>query len=118
MNALTDPTLRRVPAADDALRGTELKMYGGTLGGPIKRNKIFSFTSFEQWDDNAPLSIVRTVPTELERRGDFSQSVLNGARPHHLRPVLVDARSGDRPRRPHAVCGQRHSRRPCSTRSR
>jgi hypothetical protein len=43
-----------------------------------ERNKIFSFTSFEQWDDRRPLSIVRTVPTEAERRGDFSQSVLNG----------------------------------------
>ena len=39
-------------------------MYGGTVGGPIKRGKIFSFTSFEQWDDKRPISIVRTVPTE------------------------------------------------------
>jgi hypothetical protein len=54
-------------------------MVGGTLGGPIRRNRIFSFTSFEQWNDDRPLSIVRTVPTELERRGDFSQSVRNGA---------------------------------------
>ena len=53
-------------------------MYGATFGFPIERNKIFSFTSFEQWDDRRPLSIVRTVPTEAERRGDFSQSVLNG----------------------------------------
>lgn len=79
LNAITDPTIRRTPGQDtSALRGTELKMYGATLGGPIKRGRIFSFTSFEQWDDKRPLSIVRTVPTELERRGDFSQSVLNG----------------------------------------
>src|SRR4029453_12045482 len=61
-----------------ALRGSELKMYGGTFGGPIRKNKIFSFTSYERWNDKRPLSIVRTVPTELERRGDFSQSLLNG----------------------------------------
>ena len=54
-------------------------MYGGTVGGPIMQNRVFSFTSFEKWNDSRPLSIVRTVPTELERRGDFSQSVLNGA---------------------------------------
>jgi hypothetical protein len=79
LNSITDPTIRRTPGQDtSALRGTELKMYGATLGGPIKRGRIFSFTSFEQWDDKRPLSIVRTVPTELERRGDFSQSVLNG----------------------------------------
>ena len=78
-NAIADPTIRRTPGQDTTLlRGTEMRMYGGTLGGPIKRGKIFSFTSFEQWDDKRPLSIVRTVPTELERRGDFSQSVLNG----------------------------------------
>ena len=79
LNAVSDPTIRRVPGQDTtALRGTELRMYGGTVGGAIKKNKIFSFTSFEQWDDQRPVSIVRTVPTELERRGDFSQSVLNG----------------------------------------
>lgn len=79
LNAISDPTIRIAPGQDtDALRGTELKMYGGTVGGPIKKNRIFSFTSFEQWDDKRPISIVRTVPTELERRGDFSQSVLNG----------------------------------------
>ena len=53
-------------------------MDGATFGGPIRKNRIFSFTSFEQWNDKRPLTIVRTVPTELERRGDFSQSLLNG----------------------------------------
>jgi len=79
MNSVSDPTLRRVAGADETARkGTKLNMFGGTLGGAIKQNRIFSFTSFEQWDDNRPLTIVRTVPTELERRGDFSQSTLNG----------------------------------------
>ncbi len=77
MNSVSDPTIRRIPGQAE-VRGTELRMYGATLGGPIKRGRIFSFTSFEQWDDKRPISIVRTVPTELERRGDFSQSVLNG----------------------------------------
>lgn len=76
LNARTDATLVVVPGRDP-LRGSELRMYGGTLGGPIRKNKIFSFTSFEQWDDTRPLSIIRTVPTEAERRGDFSQSALN-----------------------------------------
>ena len=79
MNSISDPTIRITPGQDTtALRGTELTMWGATVGGPIKRNKIFSFTSFEDWNDKRPLSIVRTVPTELERRGDFSQSVLSG----------------------------------------
>jgi hypothetical protein len=78
MNARTDPTLV-VPAGATPLKGSELQMYGGTVGGPIMKNKVFSFTSYENWNDSRPLSIVRTVPTELERRGDFSQSVLNGS---------------------------------------
>ncbi len=79
MNAIADRTVRRVEGADErSLHGTELQMYGGTVGGPIMRNKMFFFSSFEQWNDNKPLTVVRTVPTELERRGDFSQSVLNG----------------------------------------
>jgi hypothetical protein len=79
LNAVSDPTIQRVPGQNErGLRGTDLRMYGGTAGLPIIKNKAFSFTSFEVWDDKRPLSIVRTVPTELERRGDFSQSVLNG----------------------------------------
>ena len=79
MNAISDPTLA-VPAGADLrkLKGTQLKMGGATFGGPIKKNKLFSFTSFEQWNDNRPLSIVRTVPTAAERTGDFSQSLLSG----------------------------------------
>jgi Carboxypeptidase regulatory-like domain/TonB dependent receptor len=79
LNAISDPTIAAAPGVDErTLRGTQLKMGGGTFGWALKQNKAFSFTSFEQWDDQRPLSIVRTVPTEAERRGDFSQSVLNG----------------------------------------
>jgi hypothetical protein len=78
-NAIGDPTIRLTPGQDTtALRGSDLQMMGATFGGPIKRNKLFSFTSYERWNDKRPISIVRTVPTELERRGDFSQSILNG----------------------------------------
>jgi len=79
LNAIGDPTIRVTPGQDtSALRGSDLNMAGGTFGGPIKKNKIFTFTSFERWNDKRPISIVRTVPTDLERRGDFSQSLLNG----------------------------------------
>ena len=79
MNAIADPTLVITPTTDmSTRRGTKLKMFGGTLGLPIIKNKLFSFTSYEQWDDNRPLTVVRTVPTALERAGDFSQSTLSG----------------------------------------
>lgn len=47
---------------------------GGTLGNPIKKNKIFNFASFEYWKVGAPDSYVVTVPTTLEAAGNFSQS--------------------------------------------
>ena len=111
MNSISDPTIRINPGQDtSALRGTKLRMYGATVGGPIKQNKIFSFTAFEQWDDQRPLTIVRTVPTEAERRGDFSQSVLNGRVRTIYNPYTSTLDCG-RPRRPQPVRRQRHSRR-------
>ena len=74
-NAFGDPTVPRVPRADEtANRGTNLKMIGGTLGGPILKNKLFFFSSFERWNDQRPLTTKITLPTELERAGDFNSS--------------------------------------------
>src|SRR5207248_1758406 len=75
-NAVTDPTIARTAGADETnFRGTNMKIYGGTIGGPIIKNKLFTFTSYEHWNDAQPLSFKLTVPTALERAGDFSQSV-------------------------------------------
>lgn len=55
-------------------------IWGGTLGNPIRRNKLFTFTSYEGWKTKDPLSKLYTLPTELERTGDFSKSLnSNGA---------------------------------------
>ncbi len=50
------------------------QQFGGTLGGPIKRDKTFFFFSYEglRWDQS--LTAVGTVPTALQRAGDFSQT--------------------------------------------
>jgi hypothetical protein len=60
------------------------------IGGPVTipglfnrdRSKLFFFWSQEYWPQLTPTAInQRTMPTALERQGDFSQSVdLNGAR--------------------------------------
>ena len=46
--------------------------WGGTLGGPIARNKLFFFASHERTDRNINVSRFFTVPTVEARRGDFS----------------------------------------------
>lgn len=50
-------------------------IWGGTLGNPIIKNKLFTFTAYEQWKTKEPYSTIRTLPTDLERRGDFSRSL-------------------------------------------
>lgn len=50
-------------------------MWGGTLGNPIIKNKLFNFFSYEQWRKTDPNDFLNTVPTDRERTGDFSQSL-------------------------------------------
>src|SRR5450432_943601 len=49
--------------------------YGFSLGGPIRKGKTFFFVDFEKTRENDPVNIQGTVPSDLERQGDFSQTV-------------------------------------------
>ncbi|MBN2371580.1 MAG: carboxypeptidase regulatory-like domain-containing protein [Vicinamibacteria bacterium] len=66
---------------------------GYTIGGPVfipnkfnaEKRRLFFFWSQEFQNRNDPVSETRvTVPTALERRGDFSQSVNASGRPANL----------------------------------
>jgi hypothetical protein len=46
--------------------------FGGSLGGPIIKNKTFAFGVYEQNVNNAGAFGLFTVPTAAERNGDFS----------------------------------------------
>jgi len=48
--------------------------FGGVLNGPIRKDKTFFMVSFEALRERRASSTITSVPTELERTGDFSQT--------------------------------------------
>lgn len=64
--------------ADRITRGKNLTrqhVWGFTQGNPIVRNKVFNFFSYEGWRTIEPKSVLYTLPTDLERIGNFSRSL-------------------------------------------
>ena len=66
---------RQYFAAPGADKGNfSYNQFGGTLGGPLLRNKLFFFSSYEKTLDRQVLDSIASVPTAELRRGDLSAS--------------------------------------------
>jgi len=68
------------------MRGVELasfkrSQYGGTFGGPIRKDRTFFMSSYEGLRQRSFSSRTTTVPTALERTGDFSQTFAGANNP-------------------------------------
>jgi hypothetical protein len=60
--------------------------FGASLGGPIKRNKIFFFFNYEGLRHTKSNTMIETVPTAEEINGDFSMSGATIFNPFSSRP--------------------------------
>ncbi len=69
--------------------------YGGAISGPIKKNKTFFLFDFEKQRDVGSGQVVGTVPTALQRGGDFSQTMTLDEDGNLAPVVIYDPRSID-----------------------
>jgi Carboxypeptidase regulatory-like domain/TonB dependent receptor len=51
--------------------------FGANIGGPVVKDKLFFFSSYEGLRLRQGATLTTTLPTALERSGDFSQSGFN-----------------------------------------
>jgi len=97
LNAITD---RAVGRHSDVPYWTA----GGTLGGPIIKNKLFVFGVFEKIENAQAGTGTYTMPSALERKGDFSQSFAKDGKLVKIiyDPASTTAQNGNFVRQPFA----------------
>jgi hypothetical protein len=64
--------------------------FGGTIGGPIKKNKLFFFADFLRTSDHEANANTETIPSPLSRTGNLSEA-LAGSNP----APVYDPATGD-----------------------
>jgi hypothetical protein len=64
--------------------------FGGTIGGPVIKDKLFIFTSYDIMRHKDTPQWMWTVPTAAQRAGDFSQTVISGTNGTPTAAVIYD----------------------------
>ena len=82
--------------------------FSALVSGPIRKNKLFFSSWYEGFRERVPFPVTQTVPSELERVGDFSDTRnASGAVDGHLRSA--EHRGGGQRLHTHGVRGQQDS---------
>lgn len=61
--------------------------FGGSVGGPIKRNKMFFFANYEGFRQDQPNDLYNLVPNASQLAGDFSADTQQLYNPYQLDPT-------------------------------
>ena len=73
----------------------ERQTFGGTLGGPIRRNQLFFFGSYEGYLSRQEQFAFFSVPNAAMRNGDFSNALnANGTLQRIYDPLTGDLATG------------------------
>lgn len=63
-------------------------VFGGTIGGPIKKDKLFFFVAYQGWRSlEGQTSPILTLPDQAERNGDFSELSTQLVNPYTGNPI-------------------------------
>ena len=74
-------TRYRTSATTSRTKGTSSTTREGMISGPIRRNNTFFMGGYQGFYENIPFPTTRTVPTEAQLRGDFSQTTTANGTP-------------------------------------
>jgi hypothetical protein len=74
------PNYRFFGASPVAAQPYKRNQFGGSIGGPVIRNKLFLFGDYQGYREDTPLNAqLLTVPTALMRTGNFSELLGQGS---------------------------------------
>jgi hypothetical protein len=68
--------------------------FGGTIGGPIKKNKLFFFADFLRTSDHEANANTETIPSQLSRTGNLSEALAGSSPALVYDPLTGNATTG------------------------